>query len=153
MAGYVAWMLALSLGSLATGALAQAWSAEQLEVWKVEERQWAMSAAKDRSWIDVLVHPNVSYWETGEVAPANKASLVRWNRFEANGSTTVEYELFPLAITVTGNVAVVQYRYKIGRENEKKERSIATGRYSDVLVKEDGRWRYLSWSGGEDAKP
>ena len=34
----------------------------------------------------------------------------------------------------------------------KKEREAVTGRYTDVLLKEGGSWRFLAWAGGDDPK-
>jgi len=33
-----------------------------------------------------------------------------------------------------------------------KERETVTGHYTDVLVKEGGRWLFLAWAGGDDPK-
>jgi hypothetical protein len=137
---------------LPTLAAAQTWNAEQQEVWKLEEQQWQMSKDKDISWIDKMVHPNISYWDVDQPGPQNKASLQRWNRFNNANATVLEQELFPISMTITGNIAVVQYRYSVARENIKKERETATGRYTDVLVKEGGRWLFIAWSGGDDPK-
>ena len=57
--------VAVALCALAGGALADTGSADQQEVWKVEQQQWKMAAAKDDSWIETLVHPNLRYWESG----------------------------------------------------------------------------------------
>jgi hypothetical protein len=27
-----------------------------------------------------------------------------------------------------------------------------TGRYTDVLIKENGRWMFIAWTGGDDKK-
>ena len=43
-------------------------------------------------------------------------------------------------------------RYSIARENYKKERETVTGNYTDVLVKEGGRWLFIAWAGGDDPK-
>jgi hypothetical protein len=111
-----------------------------------------MSKDKDMSWIDKMVHPNISYWDVDQPGPQNKASLQRWNRFSNANSTVLEQELFPISLTITGTIAVVQYRYSVARENYKKERETTTGRYTDVLVKEGGRWLFVAWSGGDDPK-
>ena len=58
----------------------------------------------------------------------------------------------PISATITGNVAVVQYSYRIARENYKKERETVTGHYMDVLLKEGGSWRFIAWAGGDDPK-
>jgi len=145
-------LFSLALSAFAGAVSAQTWSPEQQEIWRFEEQQWKMAAAKDLSWIDTMVHPNLSYWETDQPSPQNKASLARWNRYANTNNTVLEQELFPGSITITGNVAVVHYRYMIARENLKKDRETVTGRYTDILVKENGRWQFLSWSGGDDPK-
>jgi hypothetical protein len=111
-----------------------------------------MEAEKDLSWIDKMVHPNVSYWNTDQPGPQNKASLSRWSGYERISRTVLEQELFPITVTITGNIAVTQYRYSIARENYKKERETVTGRFTDVLVQEGGRWLFLAWAGGDDPK-
>ena len=138
--------------SLAGTVSAQTWTPEQQEVWKVEEQQWQMSKDKDMSWIDKMVHPNLRYWVTGQNTPQNKASLSRWDRFSSAANTTLEQELFPISMTITGNVAVAQYHYQVARENYKKERETVQGHYTDVLVKDGGRWLFLAWEGGDDPK-
>jgi hypothetical protein len=143
---------AAALISFSGAVSAQAWTPEQQEVWKVEEQQWKMSAAKDLGWIDAMVHPNISYWETGQAMPQNAASLARWNRYSNANGTVLEQELFPISITITGNVAVVHYYYQVAREDLKKERTMTTGRYTDVLIKDGGKWRFLTWTGGDDPK-
>ncbi len=137
---------------LVTGASAQTLTAEQQEVWRLEEQQWQMAKDKDITWIDKMVHPNLSYWDVDQPAPQTKASLLRWNRYNNSNATVLEQELFLNSITITGNIAVAQYRYSIARENYKKERETVTGRYTDVLVKEGGRWLFIAWAGGEDPK-
>jgi len=132
--------------------LAQTWNPDQQEIWKFEQEQWDKSAANDMSWIDTMVHPNLSYWDVDQPVPQNRASLDRWTRYNSGNSTTLEQELFPISAVITGNVAVVQYRYMTARENYKKERETVTGRYTDVLIKENGRWLFIAWAGGDDPK-
>ena len=136
----------------AAAASAQTWSPEQQEVWKVEELQWKMSADKDLTWIDKMVHANLSYWETGAQSPQNKASLARWDRYSSAESKVLEQELFPISLTITGNVAVAQYRYQVARENAKKEHETVNGHYTDVLIKDGGHWLFIAWAGGDDPK-
>ncbi len=142
----------LSLVLTAGAATAQTWNAEQQDVWRLEEQQWKMSAAKDNSWIEKMVHPNLSYWDVEQPAPQNKASLVRWEKYNSGNTTVLEQELFPISITITGTIAVVQYRYMTARENYKKERETVNGRYMDVLVKEGGHWMFIAWAGGDYPK-
>jgi len=142
----------LVLGTVAGSAAAQTPGSEQQEVWKVEQQQWKMSAAKDSSWIDTLLLPTLRYWETGAPMPRDRASLKHWSRYDNESETVLEQELFPISTTITGNVAVVQYYYMMARENYKKERESVTGHYTDVLIKEGGRWQFIAWAGGDDPK-
>jgi hypothetical protein len=144
--------LSLLLCGVAAAASAQASSQDQQEIWKVEQQQWKLAAAKDNSWIDALVHPNLRYWETGAPMPRDKASVKQWSRYDDESSTVLEHELLPISTTITGNVAVVQYYYMLARENYKKERESVTGHYTDVLIKEGGHWMFIAWAGGDDPK-
>ena len=99
-----------------------------------------------------MVHPNLSYWSTGSPVPQTKTSLARWNRYDNTNATVLEQELFPLSITITGSIAVVNYHYQIARESYKKERDTVHGRYMDVFVKDGGRWLFIAWTGGDDPK-
>lgn len=135
--------------SLAGVVQAQQWSKEQQEVWAVEQKQWAMGASKDLSWVDAMTHDNLSYWSDDRHAPQDKASLSRWAKYDSQNATVLEQEIQPHAITITGNVAVVQYSYAVASEDVDKKRKMTQGRYTDVLVKEGGNWRFLAWSGGD----
>ena len=133
-------------------ATAQAWTPAQQEVWNLEQQQWKMVAAKDTSWMDSMVHDNLRYWETGDPMPRGKSSLKHWAKYSTEGSTVLEQELFPISITITGNVAVVQYHYVVARENHDKKRESVTGQYTDVLIKDGGRWQFIAWQGGDIPK-
>ena len=144
--------VSLMLCGFTGAAVAQAWSPEQQEIWALEQQQWKMAAAKDLSWIDTMVHSNLRFWETGSPMPRDKASLCHWARFDSDSGTVLQQELFPISATITGNIAVVQYHYRVASENLKKERETVNGHYTDVLVKENGRWMFIAWAGGEDKK-
>jgi hypothetical protein len=100
---------ALAIGS--TTAAAQSWTPEQQELWKLEELQWKMGAEKDLSWIPKMVHPRMSAWSNDMPSPSTYASLEKWDKYESGESTTLVHEIYPIAATITGNVAVMQYRY------------------------------------------
>jgi hypothetical protein len=144
--------LSLAVWLFAGTAAAQSWSPEQQEIWKFEQQQWKMAAAKDNSWMDTMVHDNMRYWETGDPMPRDKASLKQWSRLSNESGTVLEQELFPISATITDNVAVVQYHYMMARENLKKERETVTGQYTDILIKQDGRWKFIAWTGGDHPK-
>ncbi len=131
-------------------ASAQTWTAEEQEIWRLEEQQWKMGAAKDASWIETMTHPRISVWQAEDPMPSGKASLVRWTRYADTNTTVLEQEIFPISVTITGDVAVAHYRYRTAFENYKKEREMVTGRYTDVFIKEGNRWLFITWTGGDD---
>ena len=68
---------------------AQTWSAEQQEIWRLEEQQWKMAAAEDLTWIETMVHPDAVVWSNDWPGPNNRASMSRWNKYDAaNGATS-----------------------------------------------------------------
>jgi len=144
------WLAASAI--VLAGFTGSAWADDQQDVWKVEQQQWKLSSAKDDSWIETMVHPNLRSWESGAPMPRDKASLQRWTRYDNSNGSVLEYELLPVSTTITGNVAVVQYYYMMARENLKKERETVTGHYTDILIKEGGKWMFIAWAGGDDPK-
>jgi hypothetical protein len=145
--------LCFALVALATSAGAQTWTAEQQELWKIEDMQWKMSAAKDLTWIPKLVHTNMSAWDNDAPAPQSSASLTKWARFNSGEASTLEWEIYPIAATITGNIAVMQYTYRQVAENSKKEHKPSKGHWTDVLIRDGGTWKFITWAGGDDPAP
>jgi ketosteroid isomerase-like protein len=144
-------LLLIAWGTLSVSVSAQSWSPEQQEIWRLEEEMWQRDAAEDLTWIDTYWHADATSWLKDHSFPRSKASVTRWDKYSYANTTTLEHELFPLSITVTKNVAVVHYLYRIASENLGKERETITGRYSDVFVKEGSRWLLISVTGGDDS--
>ncbi len=126
----------------------QTWSDKQLEVWQVIEASWKADMEKDTTWTITYLHEKFLGWNNVRPAPRTKLSIHKWNRYGTENSTTLLQELYPVGIVVHGNTAVVHYFYSQASENRKDERKTVHGRYTDILVKESGTWRFLAWSGG-----
>ena len=60
------------------------------------------------------------------------------------------HELYPLDIVVHGDVAVAHYLYSNAFEDKEGKIKVSNGRYSDVLIKTDAGWKFISWHGGDD---
>ena len=123
---------------------------DQASVWAVVEQQWNAVEDGDRKWIDELLAADFSGWPKNSPAPRNKASTKMWNRFNESQGKVVAHELYPLAIIVHGDVAIAHYLYTSAFKNKDGEVEMNNGRYSDVLVRADGGWKFLSWHGGSD---
>ena len=113
-------LFTVGVATYASPLAGQTWSPEQQEIWKVEEQQWGMAASKDLTWIESMVHPNASVWGNDWPGPQNKASLSRWAKYSSANFTVLEQELFPISLTITGNIAVAHYRYRLAGENYKE---------------------------------
>jgi ketosteroid isomerase-like protein len=62
----------------------------------------------------------------------------------------VRYELYPLSITVHGDVAVAHYLYSTAFKKKDGDIEMSNGRYTDVLVRTEDGWKFLAWHGGDD---
>ena len=87
-------------------------------------------------------------WPSQSPAPRSKASTRMWARFNANQAKGLTHELYPLSIVVHGDVAIVHYLYTSAMQNRDKSVEMENGRYTDVLVRDGGAWKFLSWHGG-----
>ena len=114
------------------------------------EGEWKAEMEKDTTLYDKYIHEKFLSWNNQNPMPRDKASFQQWHRYGTENSTTLVQELYPIGIVVHGNTAVAHYFYSIASENIKGERKTVHGRYTDILVKENGMWLFLSWSGGDD---
>jgi ketosteroid isomerase-like protein len=144
------YILAATLLLLSGFAAAQDTSGDQANIWAQVERQWNEVEDGDRKWIDELLVADFSGWPKNSPAPRNKASTKMWNRFNETQGKLVAHELYPLNIIVHGDVAVAHYLYTSAYKNKDGEVEMTNGRYSDVLVRTDEGWKFLSWHGGSD---
>lgn len=131
-------------------AAAQDAAGDQAAVWAVVEKQWNDVAGGNKKWMDELLADDFTGWPKNSPAPRNKASTKMWNRFNESQGKLVAHELYPLAIVVHEDVAVAHYLYTSAYKNKDGEVEMNNGRYSDVLVRTEDGWRFLTWHGGSD---
>jgi type II secretory pathway pseudopilin PulG len=144
--------------ALATAALlqpsqasAQTWSPQQQEVWVSVQARWAALASGPDSKVCVL-HPDFRAWTASEPFPFDGESATQWTRYDMESVSTVVRNLVPMTIAVAGDTAVVHYYfYAPSRADREGQHRSVRGRYTDTLVKESNRWRFLAWSGGPPA--
>ena len=129
---------------------AQSPGEDSVDVWAVVEAQWNALESRDDAWIDELLVDEFAGWGTNSPAPRNKASVRMWQRFNDRQGRLVAHELYPLSIVVRNDVAIAHYLYSSAYEDKDGDVEMATGRFTDVLVRTDGGWRFLSWHGGDD---
>lgn len=123
---------------------------DQAAVWAAVERVWQASESGDPDWIETMLSADFMGWPKSSPAPRSKASVRMWSSFEREQGSGVAHELYPLSIVVHGDMAVVHYLYTNAVETRDKKREITNGRYTDVLVRDEGSWKFISWHGGDD---
>ena len=130
--------------------IAQETANDQADVWSVIEQQWDASEKGDKKWTDRFLADNFSGWPKNSPAPRNKSSTQMWDRFNDTQGDMVAHELYPLAIIVHGDLAVAHYLYTSAYKDKKGDVEVSNGRYSDILVRVEDGWKFLSWHGGDD---
>jgi hypothetical protein len=48
-------------------------------------------------------------------------------------------------------MAVAHYLYSNAVQARDESIKVSNGRYTDVLVRADGSWKFISWHGGDDS--
>jgi ketosteroid isomerase-like protein len=133
-----------------TGAFAQEIPDDQVAVWSVVERQWSAVQNGDDDWTEELLAPDFVGWPNESPAPRNKASTRMWLEFLAKRWQGLTYELYPLSIVVHDDTAVAHYLYSTAGENRDGEPVTRNGRFTDVLIRTDGEWKFIARHGGDD---
>jgi len=137
----------LSLSGVAT---AQNSADDEADVILLIEEQWEAQQDGDDNWSDDMLVDSFSSWPTQAPAPRSKSSTQLWNRFADSQGRMIEHELYFQNIVVHGDVAVAHYFYTSAYENNDQEVKVTNGRYTDVLVRTEGGWKFLAWHGGDD---
>ena len=133
-----------------TSAFAQDTGDDSANVWSVIEEEWSADEKGDKKWPDRLLTDDFSGWGNDSPAPRSKSSTKMWDRFNEQMGKMLAHELYPLSIVVHENVAVAHYLYSSASQSKDGDIEMSNGRYTDILIRTDDGWKFLSWHGGED---
>lgn len=122
---------------------------DQVAVWAVIERVWAADNKGDDDWIDDMLTTDFVGWPYESPAPRTRASTALWSEFDHRRQKPLTYELYPLSIVVHGDTAIAHYLYTQAAKTDDGRMVTGNGRYTDVLVRDRGEWKFLSWHGGD----
>ena len=120
------------------------------DVWAAVEGQWNAATKNTDRWIDDYLADEFVGWGKDSPAPRSKSSTRLWDRFERSQGRVVAHELYPLSIVVHGNTAIAHYLYTSAFEDKDGKVDVSNGRYTDILVFDDGDWKFIAWHGGDD---
>ena len=128
--------------------LAQEWNAKQKEIWKVVETYNDAWKNGDVAGFMAYFHPNYKGWNIESPVPYDKTTVQKYIDLNSKVRKVEFVNLTPLSIQVFDNFAVVHYLYHdITTTDGKKESS--SGRWTDILIKQDGKWMLIADSGGD----
>jgi len=130
------------------GVFAQQWSDAEKEVWKNVETYWDLAAKGDTEGFLSYFHGDFSGWINTAELPHDRATREKFIRFYNPKTKTLLYNIEPLTIKIHGNVAIVHYIYmEVSKYQDEKEQS-EQGRWTDILMKQDGKWVMIGDHGG-----
>jgi hypothetical protein len=134
----------LALLSLTTFAMADEWSKEQTAAWLVVTQSWEDEVAENGKWPSNYAHKDLMAWGASWPQPRDSSSVTKWSRFDQQAGKTLIYELFPVAVVVVGNTAVVNYNSVTMAEDYEMKRKRSTMGLIETLVKDGNNWKFLS---------
>ena len=137
---------------LPVGASAQTWSAEQQEVWQALEGCWAHFVNENFDAALACHHEEFSGWLYGEPVPRDLNNVKALVPYFYETRDTRAYELRPIVIKVHGDVAVIHYFYIEVQEWAGGQEHIEQGRWTDVMLKQDGKWVWIADHGGSTSQ-
>jgi ketosteroid isomerase-like protein len=146
---FVALSLLASVALLSTPLRAQEWTEAQKAVWKNVETYWALGAAQDLEGVMAYFHTDYLGWDVQNALPSDKASTKKWFEHQFNTTKTLVQEIKPVGIKIHGNIAIVHYYFStVIKDAEGKEKS-ASGRWTDILIKQGDKWVLIGDHGGQ----
>ena len=111
------------------------------------ERQWEAAQKGDQDKVDEMLTSDFMGWGKDSPAPRSKTSTSKWSRFAEQMGRVVRYEIYPLSITISGDVAVAHYLSSTAYKPKNGDIEMSNGRYSDVLMRTEEGWKFLAWHG------
>lgn len=124
------------------------WSAEQAEVWAAIEtcdrlfREQRIEKAAD------CIHDDFSGWLYSEPVPRGKDNFEKVGSYFVKTREVVAGELRPIDILVYDNFAIIHYFYIEVSKDKDGEEDYNQGRWTDIMIKENGKWRWIADHGG-----
>lgn len=124
---------------------------DEADVFLAIEQEWNAALAGDQDEVDDMLADTFMGWNKNSPAPRSKRSTSKWSRFvEDEVSKMLHYELYPLSITVHGDVAIAHYLYSTAFKPKGGDVKMTNGRYTDVLLRGEDGWKFVAWHGGDD---
>ena len=131
---------------------AQEWSTEQKEVWQVVETYNEMISKSDVKGLMSYIDDSYSEWTYELDAPIDKSTLKTILDYWFPNIKSHYLTLTPDKIWVNGDYAYVHYYFNQYFENNEGKNEWEKGRWTDILIKKDGKWILVGGHGGVTSK-
>lgn len=138
----------LILGLGLSSVFAQEWSPAQKEIWKNVNTYWDLMAKGDINGFLGYFHPDYVGWDNGDPAPTTFDESKKWIIYSYQGVKIPVVTLKPLAIKIYGDVAFVHYDYAMAKEYPDGKKSVESGNWTDILLKQGNKWVMIGDHGG-----
>ena len=127
---------------ISTSVICQEWSAEQQEVWELSERMEKFWIERDLDGYMSCLHENFIGWYGEDPLPIDKKSLRNGESYNLSHQKIHIDKIKPVSITVTDNVAIVNF-YKTTRREDENGNRLTYRKVTRICIKENGKWLIL----------
>ena len=125
---------------------AQEWSAEQKELWKVQQEEWELMKKGDIQAIKANLINNFTYLCDRSSMPGGRLSYVNAIR---NRIKIVSHKLKPFDVRISGNVGIVLYAWTFTNP----QGIVHSGRNANTYLKQNGKWQMMGGMSASCSKP
>lgn len=139
---------AFSLMLSSQAVTAQTWSPRQQEVWRAVEALWVAGTSGDVDGYYDLVSDDYRGWSNAMRFPTTKAEHRPWSVHWQSTHKVILYDMFPLAIDIHGDIAVVFFSYRALSKDKDGKETLKKGRWTDIYKKTGERWLLIADAGG-----
>jgi ketosteroid isomerase-like protein len=147
------YLIGLSLTLFTSTTLfSQEWSDAQKEVWETVKTYNNMFDKGDVQGLLSYNDESFSGWSYSLEAPRDKNSSIKVMNYWLANSKTLYSTMTPAKIWVNGDYAYVHYYYTEYSEDAEGKKKWRKGRYTDILLKKDGKWMIVGDHGGAISK-
>ena len=132
-----------------TWLVAHEWTDAEQEVLNDMEKSYETWIKKDiEGWLS-YIHDDYCGWHYESAVTQKKSNFVNMANHYFPKFELIFYELTPLEVQILDDVAIVHYYfYFLAKDDEGKEQN-SQSRYTDIFIKEGGKWLLISDHGGE----
>jgi ketosteroid isomerase-like protein len=130
---------------LASTVFAQGSAKDEAQIWNLEKAYWECVKANDLEKYCALWHDDFLGWPFVSSVPTRKDHITDWITANTSKRLTLQsYSIEPLAIQVTGDIAINHYRIKANWANsEGAEVRTDALRITHTWIRTHGTWQII----------